>query len=178
MRIIKGTGLRGLSSIPIRRGQIIRPLLFCYRSEIEAYLRKEFIPYVEDSSNQKDIYQRNFIRNRVLPLFEKLNPNFRERVLFLLDDLTRLNGLFEDEANRFLHEEVRTEEGDILVETERLKSLHAETRYRVLSGMLQRVEPRLVPLRDHIRLIEASPGKPKAKHRCGASRPRDRNEDL
>ncbi|MGD0235097.1 MAG: tRNA lysidine(34) synthetase TilS [Syntrophorhabdales bacterium] len=154
MRIIKGTGLRGLSSIPIRRGPIIRPLLLCYRSEIEAYVREEFIPYVEDSSNQKDLYQRNFVRNRVLPLFEKLNPNFRERILFLLDDLTRLNGLFEHEASRFLSEEVRTEEGDILVATERLKGLHPETLYRVLSGMLERVEPRLVPLRDHVRLIE------------------------
>jgi tRNA(Ile)-lysidine synthase len=154
MRIIKGTGLRGLSSIPVRREQIIRPLLFCYRSEIEAYLRKEFIPYVEDSSNRKDIYQRNFVRNRVFPLFEKLNPNFRERVLFLLDDLTRLNALFEGEADRFLSEEVRTEQGDVVVKTERLKGLHAETRYRVLAGMLERVEPRLVPLRDHIRLIE------------------------
>ncbi|HME41823.1 MAG TPA: tRNA lysidine(34) synthetase TilS [Syntrophorhabdales bacterium] len=154
MRIIKGTGLRGLSSIPIRRGQIIRPLLFCYRPEIEAYLREECIPYVEDSSNQKDIYQRNFIRNRVLPLFEKLNPNFRERVLFLLNDLTRLNGIFEEEANRFLHEEVHTAEGDIVVEIERLKRLHPETRYRVLSGMLEQLEPGLIPLRDHIRLIE------------------------
>ena len=154
MRIIKGTGLRGLSSIPIRRGQIIRPLLFCYRPEIEAYLKEECIPYVEDSSNQKDIYQRNFIRNRVLPLFEKLNPNFRERVLLLLDDLTRLNGIFEEEANRFLHEEVHTLEGDVVVEIERLKRLHPETRYRVLSSMLEQLEPGLIPLRDHIRLIE------------------------
>ena len=154
MRIIKGTGLRGLSSIPIRRGPIIRPLLFSYRSEIEGYLRKELIPYVEDSSNQKDLYQRNFIRNRVLPLFEKLNPNFRERVLFLLDDLTQLNRLFNHDANQFLTEEVRIEQGDAIARTERLRSLHPETLYRVLSGMLERLEPGLVPLRDHIRLIE------------------------
>jgi tRNA(Ile)-lysidine synthase len=154
MRIIKGTGLRGLSSIPIRRGPIIRPLLHCYRSEIEVYLREESIPHVEDSSNLKDVYQRNFVRNRVFPLFEKLNPNFRERILFLLDDLTRLNSLFEQEAYRVLSEEVRTEEGDALVKTETLKSLHPETRYRVLSGMLECVEPGLVPLRDHVRLIE------------------------
>ncbi len=156
MRVIKGTGLRGLSSIPIRRGPIIRPLLSCYRSEIEAYVRQESIPYVEDSSNVKDVYQRNFVRNRVLPLFEKLNPNFRERLLFLLDDLTRLNSLFEQEARRFLSEEVHIEEGDAVVEAEKLKRLDPETRYRVLAGMLERVDPRLVPLRDHVRLIEAA----------------------
>lgn len=154
MRIIKGTGLRGLSSIPVRRGPIIRPLLFSCRSDIEAYLRKESIPYVQDSTNQKDLYQRNFIRNRVIPLFEKLNPNFRERVIYLLDDLTRLNRLFEHETDRFLGEEVRSEESEIFVKTASLKSLHPETRYRVLSGMLAHVEPRLVPLRDHVRLIE------------------------
>jgi tRNA(Ile)-lysidine synthase len=154
MRIIKGTGLRGLSSIPMRRGPIIRPLLPIYRSEIETYAKTELVPYVEDSSNQRDVYQRNFIRNRVLPLFEQINPNFRERVLLLLDDLTILNGLFERDAERFLSEEVRSKGADQVVQTERLKSLHPETRFRVLAGMLERVEPRFVPLRSHVRLIE------------------------
>ncbi len=154
MRIIKGTGLRGLSSIPIRRGQVIRPLLTCFRSEIETYLKEECIPYVEDSSNRKDVYQRNFVRNRIFPLLEQVNSNFRERVLFLLDDLTRLNALFEKEADRFLRDEVRTEEADIVTGVRNLKDLDPETRYRVLCGMLERIDPRLVPLREHIRLID------------------------
>ena len=154
MRIVKGTGLRGLSSIPVRRGTIIRPLLCCYRSEIEAYAKEERIPYVEDSSNRKDLYQRNFIRNRIFPLLNEVNPNFRERVLLLLDDLTRLNVLYEDKAHCFLDTEVRSEEGEIVAPTESLKRLDPETRYRVLSGMLERCDPALVPLRDHVRLIE------------------------
>ncbi len=154
MRLIKGTGLRGLSSIPIRRGPIIRPLLPIYRSEVKTYTRTESIPHVEDSSNQKDVYQRNFIRNRVLPLFEQINPNFRERILLLLDDLTEVNRLFERDAEHFLSEEVRSDGTDTVVQAEKLRGLHAETRYRVLAAMLERVEPRLVPLRHHVRLIE------------------------
>jgi tRNA(Ile)-lysidine synthase len=155
MRLLKGTGLRGLSSIPIRRGPVIRPLLQAYRSEIEAYATEELVPYVEDSSNKKDTYQRNFIRNRLTPAFEELNPNFRERILFLLDDLTRLNELFDQDARAFMEREV-TSGADGAMETGvgALGGLHPETRYRVLSGMLEHLRPGLVPLRDHIRLME------------------------
>jgi tRNA(Ile)-lysidine synthase len=154
MRLVKGTGLRGLSSIPIRRGSIIRPLLPFYRSEIASYARTAGVPHVEDSSNQRDIYQRNFVRNRILPLFEELNPNFRERVLLLLEDLTSLNRLFERDASDFLAEAVRREGANQTVQTDKLKNLHPETRYRVLAIMLERAESGFVPLRNHVRLIE------------------------
>jgi len=154
MRLVKGTGLRGLSSIPIRRGAIIRPLLPFYRSEIAAYAQTAGVPHVEDSSNERNVYQRNFVRNRILPLFEELNPNFRERILLLLDDLTALNGLFERDAEHFLAEAVRTEGGSQVVQADKLKNLHPETRYRVLATMLQGFEAGFVPLRNHVRLIE------------------------
>ena len=155
MRLLKGTGLRGLSSIPIRRGPVIRPLLQTYRAEIEAYAKDEFVPYVEDSSNRKDTYQRNFIRNRLTPGFEELNPNFRERIICLLDDLSRVNELFEQDAQAFMEREVTTEaDGELQAKVRALKELHPETRYRVLSEMLERLRPGVVPLRDHVRLIE------------------------
>ncbi len=47
-RIIKGTGIRGLSSIPVKRGRIIRPFLTIYRSEIESYVETRTIPFMED----------------------------------------------------------------------------------------------------------------------------------
>lgn len=157
MRIIKGTGLRGLSSIPIRRGPVIRPLLQTYRSEIEAYAAEELVPHVEDSSNKKNAYQRNFIRHQLTPAFEQLNPNFRERILFLLDDLTRLNGLFDQDARAFMESEVHAGiEWEMETRVQALRELHPETRYRVLSDMLEQLRPGLVPLRDHIRLIEGA----------------------
>ena len=60
MWLLRGTGLKGLSGMPpVREGGIIRPLIETTREEIEAFLKKNEIPFVIDSSNQKTQYLRN-----------------------------------------------------------------------------------------------------------------------
>ena len=96
LRLVKGSGLSGLASIPIKRGPVIRPLLRAYRSEIAAFARSHSIAYREDSSNLSEKYERNFIRSRIVPLMEQLNPRFKEKVLFLLADIASVNAVFDD----------------------------------------------------------------------------------
>jgi tRNA(Ile)-lysidine synthase len=76
LNLTAGCGIRGLHGIPQKRGNIIRPLLPFTKSEIYDYAHAEGIAYREDSSNHHNYYMRNFIRNRILPLFEELNPQF------------------------------------------------------------------------------------------------------
>jgi tRNA(Ile)-lysidine synthase len=83
MRILRGAGLFGLSGILPKRNiygyQIIRPLIEVRRSKIESYLKKKKIKARIDSSNLSDIYFRNKIRHKLLPLLEeKYNKNIRE----------------------------------------------------------------------------------------------------
>jgi tRNA(Ile)-lysidine synthase len=83
MRILRGAGLSGLAGILPKRQicgfWIIRPLIEVRRKEIEAYLRHRRIWPRIDSSNKEDIYLRNRIRNKLLPLLEKeYNSNIRE----------------------------------------------------------------------------------------------------
>jgi len=83
MRILRGTGLYGLGGILPKRNiagyQIIRPLIEVRRTEIQAFLKKKKIKPRIDASNLEDIYFRNKIRNRLLPLLEKeYNPNIKE----------------------------------------------------------------------------------------------------
>ena len=83
MRIIRGTGLYGLSAILPKREiagfTIIRPLLGLRRFEIEGYLKKKKIRTLTDPSNSEDIYFRNRIRGRLMPLLEKgYNRNIKE----------------------------------------------------------------------------------------------------
>jgi tRNA(Ile)-lysidine synthase len=114
------------------------------------------VPYVEDSSNLKDTYERNFIRHRITPLFETLNPKFREKVLLLLADITRVNARFDGETDKFLTEHARMEGTEITVDGEALKALDEEVRFRVVSRLLARLEPRFVALRNHVGLVENS----------------------
>ena len=77
MNFMRGTSLSGLSGIPYKRGDIIRPILDVTRSEIEEYCKENGLLYVVDSTNNGDDYTRNKIRHRLIPMIEKeYNPNF------------------------------------------------------------------------------------------------------
>ncbi|MDD2702665.1 MAG: tRNA lysidine(34) synthetase TilS [Candidatus Omnitrophica bacterium] len=83
MRLFRGTGLYGLSAISMKRSIkgfiLIRPLLETSRKDIAAYLKKGKIPFCNDPTNTEDVYTRNKIRNKLLPLLEKeYNGNIRE----------------------------------------------------------------------------------------------------
>lgn len=75
MRILRGTGLRGLRSIqPLseRDGiRWIRPLITISKPQCLAYLARKKIPYRRDPTNQQDIFFRNKVRNKLIPLLEK-----------------------------------------------------------------------------------------------------------
>ena len=74
MNLIRGCGLKGLTGIPERRGNIVRPMLAVTRAEIEAYLNEQAVPHVEDETNTDLNYTRNRVRRQLLPLLEELNP--------------------------------------------------------------------------------------------------------
>ncbi len=78
INLMRGTGIKGLTGIKARQDIIIRPMLFASRNEIENYAKKESIKFREDSSNEDIKYQRNLIRHKIIPQFEKLNPSFKE----------------------------------------------------------------------------------------------------
>ena len=63
----RGSALRGLCSIPPVRGQIIRPLIECTRTQIEDYCAANSLAYRTDSTNADSGYKRNYIRNEVMP---------------------------------------------------------------------------------------------------------------
>ena len=80
MNLLRGSGLRGLVGIRPKNGYVIRPLLAVSRKEIVDWLGEQQLRYVVDSTNLSDMYTRNFIRLRVLPLLEQLNPSAPEAI--------------------------------------------------------------------------------------------------
>jgi tRNA(Ile)-lysidine synthase len=74
MRILRGSGMRGLSGIPPVRGNFIRPLIEVERQEIERFLEMENIRFVVDSSNLEENYLRNRLRSSLMPTLRELNP--------------------------------------------------------------------------------------------------------
>ncbi len=79
MRMLTGTGLRGLAGIRSERcfgkARLIRPLLGFSKKEVMAFLKEHKIRFVKDSSNDSSRFIRNRIRSRLIPWIEKeINP--------------------------------------------------------------------------------------------------------
>lgn len=75
MRLLRGTGLSGLSGISVKRKirglTFIRPFLETNRKEIESFLKHKRVTPRIDSTNKEDIFFRNKIRHRLIPLLKK-----------------------------------------------------------------------------------------------------------
>ena len=98
MRIIRGTGVEGLSGIHYLRSvegnKIIRPLLDVKRDDIELYCAARGLEYVSDSTNFEPIYTRNKIRLNVIPMLEEINLN-------VTDALARLAQIAREDRDYF-----------------------------------------------------------------------------
>ncbi len=70
----RGTAVKGLSGIPPKRDNLIRPLIYCTRADVEEYCKQNNISFVTDSSNLSDDYTRNKIRHNVVPVLREINP--------------------------------------------------------------------------------------------------------
>lgn len=75
LNICRGTGLKGLASIPSENGKIIRPMLGFSAKEIRAYASSHHIEYAIDCTNADETIRRNRIRHSVVPQLEEINPN-------------------------------------------------------------------------------------------------------
>ncbi|MBR4748655.1 MAG: tRNA lysidine(34) synthetase TilS [Abditibacteriota bacterium] len=92
LNIFRGTGLGGLSPLPLRRGCYFRPLVNHTKQELLDYLAQRHIPYRTDSSNLSDIYRRNRLRNTVLPMLRRdFNPGI-DKALEGLGEIAELAG--------------------------------------------------------------------------------------
>ncbi len=76
LRVFRGSTLTGLGGIPPKRGRIIRPLIEARRLEILDFLNARHIPYRIDRTNLSADTDRNFIRNRLIPLIKQRFPDF------------------------------------------------------------------------------------------------------
>ncbi|HHT25581.1 MAG TPA: tRNA lysidine(34) synthetase TilS [Clostridiaceae bacterium] len=71
LNIGRGTGLAGLSTLRIKENYLIRPLLCISKQEIQELVAEQNWQWVEDHTNQSDLYLRNRIRNHLLPVWSE-----------------------------------------------------------------------------------------------------------
>jgi tRNA(Ile)-lysidine synthase len=80
INLIRGTGIKGLSGIPVSNGKIIRPLLFATKQQLLDYLNQHTFSYRVDASNKENKYIRNKLRNDILPQLALINPEVNAHI--------------------------------------------------------------------------------------------------
>ena len=96
----RGTGVKGLSTMKPVQGNIIRPLLWAGREEIEHYIQKNAYDFVEDATNASEQYTRNRIRHQILPLLEEVNPNCVAHICGAAEKLSAVSAYIDREAEK------------------------------------------------------------------------------
>jgi tRNA(Ile)-lysidine synthase len=95
MNFFRGTGIAGIRGILPKQGNIIRPLLFARRKELEDFVTENKLAFVTDSTNFENDYTRNFFRNIVLPQVATVYPDALKNVLNNIQRFTETEQLYQ-----------------------------------------------------------------------------------
>ncbi len=111
INLLRGSGLKGLSGIP-ENERVFRPLLDVSREEILNYAHQRDIIWREDKSNAETKYLRNKIRHELIPVLEKIKPDFRRSFLRVFANLREerifSDTLFREKAGEYLQQKEGT----------------------------------------------------------------------
>lgn len=133
MRFIRGTGWPGLSGMPgvDPERRLIRPFLMLPKSTLMAFLSHLGIAWREDVTNDDPLWTRNRIRNEILPLILRENPNFGDSVARLWK-IGRIEADYWDTLTNFSSK---------TLEDEILEGTHKAARLRMYKACLAALGP-------------------------------------
>lgn len=87
LRLLRGSGPRGLAVMPPRCGDLLRPMIRASRRDVALHLERHRVPFCEDPSNCDPRYLRSRVRHELLPLLTELSPGVVSHLATLADQL-------------------------------------------------------------------------------------------
>jgi len=164
MRMLRGAGLKGLCGITPKRGKIIRPMIKCWRRELEEYVGALKLVPRRDYTNYESKYMRNRVRMKLLPQLRLYNLNIKEIILQTILLLTEDSEYLEANAEEILREVLVSDNGnEVRLNTEKVRALNFSMRGRIVRLAVEKVKGDLmevayVHIRDIINQLDASEG--------------------
>ena len=157
INLARGTGIKGLTGIKNKSDKVVRPLLFVSRKDIEYFATKNNFLFCEDSSNSSTKYSRNKVRHEVIPMLEKINPNFRK---VMIENITRLKET-DQIFNQAIQEKyklcVKEKSNSLLFTINELKKLDPVETY--LHEFLNSYGFSTTQIRDIVSVLDSNSGK-------------------
>ncbi len=123
INLLRGTGISGLRSILPKQDNVIHPMLFATRNQIEDFAKAEKIAYRDDSSNESLKYRRNMIRHQLIPVLTELEPGYREAFKGNFELLRSAETMLHDHTERMMHDCVHQKGKCVFIEKGKLKGI-------------------------------------------------------
>lgn len=95
MNFCRGTGLHGMTGIPVSYGHIKRPLLGFTKEELLEFANENKLDFVEDSSNLTSKYTRNLFRNEIIPAISKVYPQVKANLTDNIERFKEIEQLYK-----------------------------------------------------------------------------------
>lgn len=123
INLIRGTGISGLHGILPKQGNVIRPLLFAGRDEIEAFQKENKIKFREDKSNLSDKYLRNKIRHKLLPVIKEIEPDIEKVMQKNISRFAETENIYFKEIEKKKKKVVKEKNEKIIILIDELQKL-------------------------------------------------------
>lgn len=144
MRLVRGAGIRGLSSISVKRGKIIRPLIDVWKKDVLNYCRKNNLEFVCDKSNKSPAYLRNRIRNKLIPDLAEYNPRIKETLVSAIKCLSDDHEFISQTAQKaFRTIKVGEDNNGIVINRLKLQKLPSSIQNNILRLAIERIKGNL-----------------------------------
>ena len=106
LHALRGSGPRGLVAMPavkpFAKGYHVRPLLDCARSELQHYAEQNQLDWHDDPSNEDLRFNRNYLRNKILPAIQERWPSYRSSILRMVQHQQEVKLLLDEVAEEDL----------------------------------------------------------------------------
>jgi tRNA(Ile)-lysidine synthase len=122
LRLIEGTGLKGLCGIPpVRNDYVIRPLLGISKNEIVKYLNANNLEYVFDKSNDDINFRRNYIRHKLIPEIAGINPSYSTGIINTINILTGISEYYYNCIDELIRKFIKENEEQLIIDNRLFK---------------------------------------------------------
>lgn len=156
MRIIRGSNINGYKGFTklskYKNFNIIRPLIFYTKKDIEDYIVANNIPCVYDESNKSKKYTRNRIRLDILPMLKTEEKNIHKKALEFSEELESIQEYITEEVNKTIKKIYKDNTLDLI----KYKKLNKLIKKKILESILLNIYNNDIKIinKNHIKEIE------------------------
>ena len=147
MRLLRGSGIKGLCGIPPKRGMVVRPMIKIWRKEIEEYVGGLKLVPRRDHTNYESKFMRNRVRMKLIPQLKIYNLNIKEiilqTILLLTEDAEYLDRKTEEALNAAL---LSAKEDELVLDLVKVARLDLPIQGHLVRKAIERLKGNLTEL--------------------------------